>query len=206
MFVTPFDSHACIGDSITCEEEGFEIVATIHEDDDDTPPWDRDELHGPVSDWTDRDRRSGEKVLKEDGCLRRYYDFAEAFRTARREQWYAPPLDAEANIDAGAEHDYEVLRAWCNDEWSFVGVDVVVLRDGIPLNKWVRARGVGCGMQSSQHGKRLFAGDRQPTADGGVGRGEGEMPRAWEPRGELLSWRQDEQRISRQFAVSKFVR
>jgi hypothetical protein len=32
-----------------------------------------------------------------------------------------------------AMHDYKVLKAWCNDEWHYVGVSVTVSRNDVQL-------------------------------------------------------------------------
>lgn len=64
-----------------------EYTATIHSDDSMGEPWKEHDGHGEVSDWTTRAKLPGEMVLSEDGRSKRFYDFAEACKTARRDGW-----------------------------------------------------------------------------------------------------------------------
>src|SRR5690606_5719725 len=50
-------------------------------------PWEECDGHGPVSDWTSRDKLPGERVLRHDRGSYRYYDVAEATRIAKRDGW-----------------------------------------------------------------------------------------------------------------------
>lgn len=138
VFKTGFDSYACDGETITAEVDGFTITATIHNDEDSSPPWHRESGHGPVSEWTGRGKRSSEMVLNRDNYRYRYYDFAEACRIARRDGWGVKggrhdSETARAYAARAAMADYEVLRAWCNDEWHYVGVAVTVERNDVQL-------------------------------------------------------------------------
>ena len=96
--------------------------------------------HGPVSEWTSRDKRPGERLLCSDRSSKRFYNFAEATRIAKRDGWGLHP-DAIAKLAAGMgrqptrknrggcrENDFEHLRAWANDEWHWIGV-IVTLAD-----------------------------------------------------------------------------
>lgn len=70
------------------ERDGFTLRATIDHDSDYGTPWDDEDGHGPVSDWTKRAKLPGELVLCEDDRgSRRFYDFAEACRMALRDGW-----------------------------------------------------------------------------------------------------------------------
>lgn len=138
IFQTGFDSFVCTGESITAEAHGFTFTATIHDDDDATPPWDREDGHEPVSDWTSRSKLPGELVLNDDRTSKRYYDYAEACRIARRDGWgmkggKREGETARAYAARAAWHDYSVLRAWCRDEWSYCGIDIRVERGGVEL-------------------------------------------------------------------------
>ena len=203
MFGRGFSGTVYDGESISCQVDGFDAVATIHRDDVQDSPWEREDGHGPVSDWRRRnyagryDKRGGELLLSDDGGSlyngsARFYDFAEACRIARRDGWgFAPaPMVTKRNsggrwaawfgsddgtkverfrvskIDhtgvvagfedinsavralydahratmgerayaaAAARADFERLRAWCNDEWQYVGVSVTVKRAGVTL-------------------------------------------------------------------------
>ena len=94
-------------------------------------PWANEDGHGPVSDWTRRDKLPGEMVLNSDGCSRRYYDFAAAVKQARAEGWNTAPYNwptKGARAAAAALADFEYLRGWCNDEWGYCGI--IVKLDG----------------------------------------------------------------------------
>lgn len=169
-------------ESFDFTHNGVQFVAEVFHDDTADAPWDREDGHGPVTDWTTRDKAPGELILASDGRRRRYYDFAEACRIARRDGWgFLPgrlqvdPLrqlsgpdtwhaqvkprnyrergcekfvaispdvnqairDVYAQVRASmtrreyaagaARADFERLRAWCLDEWHYVGVRVSLL-------------------------------------------------------------------------------
>lgn len=69
------------------EHNGNRFKVTFPPDWDRWAPWDEEDGHGPVSDWTTRAKRPGELILARDGCRYQYYDFAEACRIARRDGW-----------------------------------------------------------------------------------------------------------------------
>lgn len=134
------------GDGDTFERNGLTFRFAIEHDGDHGAPWDEEEGHGPVSEWrsydsTDMGKRTGEWLLNSDGRFRaRFYDAREAQRIALRDGWgigseeraaLAARLKREpTNREIAAEavrRDYERLRAWCNDEWSYVGVVVTLL-------------------------------------------------------------------------------
>lgn len=100
----------------------------IERDDCARAPWEECDGHGPVSEWTTRDKAPGELILVKDRRSQRYYDFAGAVRQARREGWGVaqPPEGATKGQIAAmaARQDYACLRAWCNDEWHYVTVTV----------------------------------------------------------------------------------
>lgn len=114
-------------------ECGYSAHITIECDQDAGMPWEREDGHGPVSDWTTRDKRPGEMVLNSDGRSKRYYDFAEAVRIARRDGWDAPPYKTGTKGDQAhraAMRDFEYLRQWCANDWYYVGVIVKLSRNG----------------------------------------------------------------------------
>lgn len=67
------------------------IAVTIEPDNDHGAPWEECDGYGPVSDWTRRDKLPGELVLNSDRTSKRFYDFAEACRIARRDGWGVRP-------------------------------------------------------------------------------------------------------------------
>lgn len=119
------------------EHEGFTLTATIHRDETYDPPWDAHDGHGPVSDWTRRQKAPGERILCEDGAAHRLYDFAEAVKIARRDGWRGLAEDTEGTprqiAVRAAEADFQRLRDWCNDGWWWVGVAVTVSRADVQL-------------------------------------------------------------------------
>ncbi len=111
---------------------------------DDTPrcPWEDDCGTGIVSEWTSRDKGPGERLLHSDRSLYRYYDVAETTKKAKRDGWglsnddkakLAERLGRQPTrkqiIAEAVERDYDRLRRWCNDQWSYVGVVVTAIDD-----------------------------------------------------------------------------
>ena len=138
IFTTKFDRFVCDGESIRAESEGFTLVATVYHDDHNEAPWDNEDGHGPVSEWTNRAKHPGELILtSERGGCHRYYDMQEAVRIARKDGWgYKGMPEGEApgaRAAIAARKDFEALKAWCDDEWHYVGVAVVVSKNGVEL-------------------------------------------------------------------------
>ena len=105
-------------------------------DHDSDAPWDREDGHGPVSDWEHRSKRPGEMILNSNRGSHRFYDFAQAVKTARVEGWNTAPFDWPTNgarAHAAALADFKYLQAWCNDQWHYCGIVVTLLdADGEP--------------------------------------------------------------------------
>ena len=140
VFDSSFDSYACIGETISATVDGFEIEARIEFDEDAGSPWENSDCHGPVSEWTSRGKRPGERILATDGYGRnfRYYDFAEAIGIAKRDGWDAAPYGGKKGERANraAEADYQALKAWCNDQWRYVGIVLSVSCKGVVLDRY----------------------------------------------------------------------
>jgi hypothetical protein len=134
-FTKGFSKYACTGDTITCELDGFVASARIAHDEDAQAPWDREDGHGPVTDWVRRGKNAGERVLSQDRGSFRYYNFAEAVKIAKRDRWgYEGATGTPAQIAAeAAERDFKVLKAWCDDEWSYCGIVVSISREDVEL-------------------------------------------------------------------------
>lgn len=114
----------------------------VEDDLDHAEPWKNSEGHGVVSEWTGRDKKPGEWVLKESRGDKRYYDMAATIKLAKRDGWGLNPeakavlakrLGREPTkgeiVEAAVKDDFEYLRGWCNDEWRYVGVIVTLLDD-----------------------------------------------------------------------------
>lgn len=96
------------------------------------PPWEELEGHGVVTDWTTRGKRPSELVLNSDGRGRyRYYDFAASVRVAKRDNWGcredSQGMTRKQIAAHAVQEDYRRLRAWCEDDWHWVGVVVTLL-------------------------------------------------------------------------------
>jgi hypothetical protein len=101
--------------------------ATIVSDESGDTPWENSDVHGPVSEWRALDSKApGERVLCRDRGRARFYDVAEASRIARN--GWGCVKDGHVHRTPGEERacaieqDFQRLRAWCNDEWWYVGV------------------------------------------------------------------------------------
>lgn len=118
-------------ESYALELNGMKFRVEYHHDPDMREPWKEHDGHGIVSEWTSRDKTAGERVMAQDGGLKRYYDFAESVKIARRDGWGDGSPDGERSkgeIAASAtEKDFEFLKAWSNDEWHWSGVVVTLL-------------------------------------------------------------------------------
>lgn len=95
------------------------------------PPWQEHDGHGVVSDWVSRPKRPGERVLIADGARHRLYDIEATLDIALRDGWgeIKPGQSPRQRAAAAVEQDFQRMRAWCNDEWGWVGVVVHPLHD-----------------------------------------------------------------------------
>jgi hypothetical protein len=116
---------------------GFTVTAYLERDNDSGPPWEEDYGHGPVSEWTARDKRPGERQLCGNRRGGRYYDVQEAIAIAKRDGWDAPPYGGTPGQKAAraVEADYKRLRDWCNDEWWYIGVVLRVSKGDVMLSE-----------------------------------------------------------------------
>ena len=98
---------------------GLYAIVKIEYDTDYSPPWENSDGHGVVSDWEHRGEANGRWELCEDHYSRRYYDWKETLKIAKRDGWG----HSGDTMDA-VRRDYEYLRAWYNDTWYYVGLIV----------------------------------------------------------------------------------
>jgi len=116
----------------TLELNGRTYSARWFYDTDMGAPWDEHDGHGPVSDWTRRDKKPGELVLSEDRGMRRFYDFQQAIAMAKAEGWNTEPYNwptKGAQAQAAVMADFKHLQDWCNDRWHWCGIQVALLDD-----------------------------------------------------------------------------
>jgi hypothetical protein len=113
----------------TATHKGITITVKWYYDIDGGEPWDNSDGHGPVSEWTRREKLPSERVLSSDHGSCRYYDFQEAVRIAKRDGWDAKPFNTGTKGEQAAravEADFQHLKAWCNDEWHYAGYTVEI--------------------------------------------------------------------------------
>lgn len=118
-------------DTKTIERNGKMYRVDFHPDEGHYTPWDDEDGHGPVSEWETRNKAPGERVLCEDRRAKRFYGVQGAMQKALAEGWDAPPYGAGTKRQQAAravEADFKRLRAWCNDEWQYIGIAVTERR------------------------------------------------------------------------------
>jgi hypothetical protein len=118
--------------SDTFEHEGHQFKVAAYRDEGMGAPWDEHDGHGPVSEWTSRDKRPGELVLNETRGSRRYYDFQEAVKIAKRDGWNVKPYNWPTKgrqAHEAAMADFQYLKGWCSDEWCWIWIEVQLLDD-----------------------------------------------------------------------------
>lgn len=112
---------------------GYSALIKYDYDTDCDAPWDFCDGHGPVSDWTTRDKAPGELVLSEDRNSKRFYDYAGAIRIAKRDGWDTEPYRTGTKGERAHRAvmaDYEYLRQWANDQCHYLYVTVELYRHG----------------------------------------------------------------------------
>lgn len=139
------DDIISYGDSQRIDlEDGLTLVIRRERDEDMGPPWEEHDGHGPVSEWTRRVKRAGERVLCSDRNSKRYYDFEAATKLAKQDGWGLGEKEIAAlaaNLgraptagqirERAVERDFELMQGWANDEWHWIGVIVALEnRDG----------------------------------------------------------------------------
>lgn len=94
-------------------------------------PWVLLDSYGPVSEWTRRDKRAGELILATDGRSKRLYNFQEAIKKAKAEGWGCDGLTGNETPGEKAVKavmaDFKYFKAWCNNEWHYAVLHVVLL-------------------------------------------------------------------------------
>lgn len=131
-----FDGTLGEGQPLTIVINGFTLEARVERDEDMGPPWIEHDGHGIVSDWTSRDKKPSERILCRDDRSRRYYDVKASMDKAEEEGWDAPPYGQGTKRQQAAravEADFQNLKAWCDDEWRWVGVVIDARKNGVLL-------------------------------------------------------------------------
>jgi hypothetical protein len=119
-----------IGDGDTFELDGLRFRVNHEYDPTMREPWKEHDGHGVVSEWTDRDKRPGERVLATDRYSHRFYDIQASIEIAKRDGWGIADGEGKTPGQIAAlavERDYKRLKAWCHDEWTWIMVVVALL-------------------------------------------------------------------------------
>lgn len=144
------------GDTFTHRRLTFRVHIT--QDDSADPPWKHGDDHGIVSDWVPRDENAEDadgnlRILAQAGRQVRYYDWTASYAKALEEGWDAAPYgqgtpaeQATRAVDA----DYQYLKDWCEDRWTYIGVQVELLDTTCtpPSNTGYLSCGL-CGIESN---------------------------------------------------------
>ena len=149
-FKTKFTSPVYDGETISVTIDGFTVTAKVEHDPDMGPPWDEHDGHGPVSGWTTRSKRPGERVLMQYQRSYQYYDWEGAIEKAREEGWGVHPGKAEGETDRqyrvrAVQRDFDYLKGWCNNEWFWCSVTLSVEYRGVMLDQHAASL---CGIDS----------------------------------------------------------
>ena len=111
---------------------GVTYRCEVKPDEDCGLPWVECDGHGIITEWESRDKKPGELILCEDRRSKRFYDLAGTMKIAIRDGW---GTDNDAGLSKGQKAyravmaNYEYLRAFCNDEWGYVWIQVFPLTD-----------------------------------------------------------------------------
>lgn len=118
-------------DCVALPHGGLRLNITTESDPDHGAPWKECDAHGPVSEWTTREKRAGERVLASDRRAKMFYDYAGAIALAKKDGWDAPPYKTGTKGEQAAravDADFEFLREYCAGLWEYIGV-IVTLTD-----------------------------------------------------------------------------
>ena len=119
-------------DGDTIERGGRTFRVNIEQDERSDAPWDLADGHGPVRRSQHRhaegssDKRPSERPMNQPGHneYQFYYDWQAAVKLARKDGWNTAPYDAPNRIQRAVQADFDFLRGWVNNDWSYVGVIV----------------------------------------------------------------------------------
>ena len=141
-------------------KSGQAFRVTFEQDDCMAEPWREHDGHGVVSGWTRDSKRPYEMLLSENHGMKRYYNFKASVARARNEGWNTEPYTfktAGEQAHHAAMADFKHLKAWCDDEWWWSHLKVVLLdTDGEEMDEYVDyLGGVEDGYYSDQHSRAI---------------------------------------------------
>ena len=104
-------------DTLQCGRHTFNVY--VSPDDSGDAPWDNDCIYdGVVSAWSRDSKRPYQRILSEDRGSKRYFDVRRYIAVAVSQG--CTRKQAAEQLEKSFAH----LRAWCNDQWHYVGVIV----------------------------------------------------------------------------------
>lgn len=116
--------------------DGFFAAVEFRDDTDAGRPWEERDGHGCIREGLRENKHPGERVLGPTGTrdIWYLYDIKASTETAKREGWDAEPYGGTKGERAAraVAADFEYLRAWCADEWRYVGVCVSLRHESAP--------------------------------------------------------------------------
>ncbi len=125
------------------EKCGFKFRVNIENDNDHCPPWEDDEGAGVVTDWVNRSKRPHELLLNANSRVKRFFDVKATTEKANEQGWgLTEEKRAELREKLGKEPtrkqviakavdlEYKHLKAYCDDDWYYVGVIVTQIFTG----------------------------------------------------------------------------
>lgn len=136
-------------DGDTFKRNGRTFKIEMPYDDCGRVPWEDDDGAGIVSEWTRRDKAPGERELCSARGNKRFYDWQETTVKAKRDGWGLCDDDLAALesrlgrkptrkqiVAEAVARDFDRMRAWCNDQWHYVGVVVTEIESGETESLW----------------------------------------------------------------------
>jgi len=124
---------------VTVEAEGFTLKLTVEDDDTGRKPWQDDDGAGIVTGWIDPAKAPKGAVQinhDRDGTCR-FYDVLASREKAKREGWVnslgLTALQLERRINKLVMNDCARMKAWCEDDWSYIGLVINASREGVQL-------------------------------------------------------------------------
>jgi len=118
--------------SRTFDRDGFTWKVSTHVDESMGAPWNESDGHGIVSEWERRAKRPGEVIIAKDHGACIFYNVQSTQALAVRDGWSvagASGMSRRAAAAAAVREDVRRMRAWCADEWCYVGIIVERIRE-----------------------------------------------------------------------------
>lgn len=119
------------GEEVTALPNGWSLVVKVENDQDSGPPWEDCDGMGVIKESRWHPGDSYTDWILNDQHNYRYFDWKATLPIAIKEGLDAPPYrtgNKREQAMRAMKRTYEFLRAWCNDEWYYVGI-IVELHD-----------------------------------------------------------------------------